>query len=73
MDSFLDTTGDLVRKSSGAEDVDHGALTSELSAGNSSMRRVFPGCTGSNDVWQINENKELYNWDLPTALTSCVN
>ena len=46
---------------------------SEMDAGTSANRRVFPGCSGTNDVWQINENKELYNQNLPTALQSCAN
>ena len=46
---------------------------SEMDASGPSNRRVFPGCSGSNDVWQINNNKELYNQNLPTALQSCAN
>ena len=45
---------------------------SEMDASGPSNRRVFPGCSGSNDVWQINNNKELYNQN-PTALQSCAN
>lgn len=50
------------------------ATASEMDAGGASSRRVFPGCSaGSNDEWQINENKELYNYERggQTALQSC--
>ncbi len=49
------------------------ATASEIDGGGSSSRRVFPGCTANNDIWQINENKEMYNQNLPTALQSCSN
>ncbi len=50
------------------------ATASEIDAGGANSRRVFPGCSsGSNDEWQINENKALYNYQFggQTALQSC--
>ncbi len=50
------------------------ATASEIDAGAANSRRVFPGCSsGSNDEWQINENKALYNYQRggQTALQSC--
>lgn len=51
------------------------ATASEMDSGSAASRRVFPGCTTNMDVWQINENKELYNNSLggQTALQSCQN
>ncbi len=52
------------------------ATASELDAASASTRRVFPGCSnGNNDEWQINENKELYNYSIGgmNALQSCTN
>jgi len=49
------------------------ATAHELWGGNTDSRRVFPGCSGNNDQWQINENKSLYNLAPggQTALQSC--
>lgn len=55
------------------------ASATEMDAGGATSRRVFPGCsTGMNDMWQINENKELYNQARTTttnhnALQGCNN
>lgn len=53
------------------------ATASEIDDSTAQSRRVFPGCTGNMDTWQINENKELYNnvWGDPgqNALQSCQN
>ena len=49
------------------------ATAHELWGGTASSRRVFVGCSGNNDQWQINENKSLYNLapSGQTALQSC--
>ena len=50
------------------------ATAHELHGGTNSSRRVFPGCTSTtNDQWQINYEKELYNLSPSsmTALQSC--
>jgi prepilin-type N-terminal cleavage/methylation domain-containing protein len=51
------------------------ATASEMDAGGSTTRRVFPGCTGNTDEWQIDQSKSLYNLEYTggTALQSCNN
>lgn len=51
------------------------ATASEMDAGGSSTRRVFPGCLGNTDEWQIDQDKSLYNLQHTggTALQSCNN
>ncbi len=52
------------------------ATATEIDGGGPSSRRVFPGCIdGPNDEWQINQNKELYNYERggQTALQGCKN
>ncbi|MEY4630449.1 MAG: pilin [Pseudomonadota bacterium] len=51
------------------------ATAVELDAGGVTTRRVFPGCAGNQDSWQIDENKNLYNHNFSggTALQSCNN
>lgn len=49
------------------------ATASEMDAATTNTRRVFPGCTATYDVWQINEKKSLYNQELPTPLEACNN
>ena len=51
------------------------ATASELDAGTVATRRVFPGCSGNNDSWEINQDKSLYNHSPTggTALQSCNN
>jgi prepilin-type N-terminal cleavage/methylation domain-containing protein len=47
------------------------ATASEMDANTPTSRRVFPGCTATYDVWQIDDKKSLYNQDLPTPLQTC--
>lgn len=51
------------------------ASASEIDAGGSTSRRVFPGCSGNTDEWQIDQDKALYNLERAggTALQSCNN
>jgi len=53
------------------------ATAAELDAGGSTTRRVFPGCsTGMNDMWQIDENKQMFNLvdaSSQNALQGCNN
>jgi prepilin-type N-terminal cleavage/methylation domain-containing protein len=51
------------------------ATASEMFGGTALSRRVFPGCTGNADSWEINQDKSLYNHSPAggNALQSCNN
>lgn len=55
----------------GGDQIHFTATASEMDASTFQTRRVFPGCTATYDVWQIDDKKSLYNQDLPTPLQLC--